>query len=219
MRIVCISDTHGMHDQVEVPNGDLLIHAGDCTDDIGQKSLRSFLMWMGKQPHEHKVLIAGNHDGAFELWGDLARAMVKEVAPGVVYLQDERHEINGINIWGSPVTPSFCNWHFNRERGEVIRRHWDFIPDDTDILVTHGPARYPGTNLDVSGIDNEKVGCRDLYDAVQRVMPELHVFGHIHHGYGTGKYFEDNGHKTVLINASICNERYEPINKPLIYIL
>lgn len=216
-RIVCLSDTHGMHEKVHVPDGDLLIHAGDCTDDLGQFSLRSFLKWFEAMPHKKKIFIAGNHDGAFELWPAAAEAMVKEIAPSVIYLQDSGCEIEGLKFWGSPVTPSFCNWHFNRDRGEKIAAHWKNIPNDTDILITHGPARYPNSKLDVSGFDNEKVGCRDLYEYFNIIKPRLHVFGHIHHGYGTQTFIHDDGEKSILVNASICNERYEPINKPWIF--
>ncbi len=217
-RIVLISDTHGLHDSVSVPQGDILIHAGDCTDDIGQASLRNFLTWFEKQPCPEKILIAGNHDGAFEKWPDLARAMVKEMAPSVHYLQDSAVEINGIKFWGSPYTPEFFDWHFNCKRGEDIARHWNMIPNETDVLVTHGP---PFSFLDVSGFKGAEidghVGCRDLRDAIYRVEPELHVFGHIHHSYGTTTYIGDLGHKTTLVNASCCDERYRPVNAPFIF--
>lgn len=218
MPTLCIiSDTHGLHDSVKVPpRGDVLIHCGDSTDDIGQAALRSFLIWFERQPQKRKILIAGNHCGAFQLWPDLARAMVKEVAPSVTYLQDSGIEIDGIKYWGSPYTPTFFDWYFMRDRGADIRRHWDMIPDDTDVLITHGPAYGC---LDESGYSegaerNPKVGCRDLYEAVLRVQPKVHAFGHIHHSYGAKPLIHDNGTKTILMNASCCNEAYKPINLP-----
>ncbi len=216
MRLVLISDTHGLHEGLNVPYGDILIHAGDCTNDIGQASLRNFLKWFESQKAPNKILIAGNRDGAFEQWNLSAREMVLELAPSVSYLEDASCAIDGVWIHGSPVTPSFGNWHFNRDRGHQIKRHWEMIPSNVDILVTHGPARYPNSKLDVSGFDNEHVGCDDLFDAVKRVKPKLHVFGHIHHGYGTGEFIHEDGSKTILVNASICNERYNPVNKPWI---
>jgi predicted phosphodiesterase len=214
MKLVIISDTHGRHaDIAHVPDGDVLIHCGDCTDDAGRAALRNFLLWFQAQPHKHKILIAGNHDWAFEKWPDLAIAAVKEYAPSVTYLQDSGTEIDGKVFWGSPVQPEFCNWAFNRKRGEEIRRHWDMIPDNTDVLITHGP---PFGQLDVSGIDNVKCGCRDLYEAVLRVRPSVHCFGHIHHSYGHHRYIHDDGWLTTMVNASICNESYRPINKPFV---
>jgi predicted phosphodiesterase len=215
MRIVAISDTHGFHGKLpKLPDGDLLIHSGDCTDDAGQAALRSFLVWFESQPHKRKILVAGNHDWAFEKWPGPAEAMVKEIAPSVTYLYDSGCEIDGLKFWGSPVQPEFMGWAFNRQRGTEIRHHWDKIPDDTDVLITHGPAFG---KLDVSGIGNEKVGCRDLYEAILRVRPRLHVFGHIHHSWGTTYEVHDCGSKTTYINGAICNEAYRPINKPLIY--
>lgn len=220
MKICLTSDTHGLHDRVKIPPSDILIHAGDCTNDIGQASLREFLIWLNRQPAEHIVLIAGNHDGAFEKWPTMAQAMVKQIAPKVTYLQDSGCEIEGITIWGSPVQPSFCDWHFNRERGEAIRKHWDMIPSDTDILVTHGPAYGL---LDVSGFkgmpgeQDGRCGCRDLKESIYRIKPSLHVFGHIHHSYGHMTLVHDDGCRTTEVNASSCNERYQPVNKPIIF--
>lgn len=219
-KIICISDTHGSHSDLKVPDGDILIHSGDCTNDAGQANLRHFLGWMEKLPHKHKVLIAGNHDWAFEKWPDLARAMVKEVSPSVTYLQDSACMIEGLNFWGSPVSPRFFDWAFNRDRGEAIRRHWDMIPDNTDVLVTHGP---PWSVLDKSNNWNHAtgkkwddcLGCRDLYEAIHRVMPSLHVFGHIHGSGGTHNFIHDHGWKTIMVNASMVDENYVLNRKPI----
>lgn len=219
-KLVFLSDTHGLHDKVTVPAGDVLIHSGDCTNDIGQKSLRDFLIWFEQQPCPHKILVAGNHDGAFEKWPNLARAMVKEFSPSTWYLQDSgltlKLEDRNIKFWGSPYQPEFFNWHFNLPRGPELKRHWDMIPDDTDVLITHGP---PHGFLDLSAFGNEHCGCRDLKEALYRVEPDVHAFGHIHHGYGTATYVGDSGHKTTLLNASICNEKYQPVNHPWIFEL
>ncbi len=219
-KLVFISDTHSKHNHVKVPSGDILVHSGDCTNDIGQKDLRDFLTWFERQPCPHKILISGNHDGAFQKWPDLARAMVKEYSPSTWYLEDSgvaiKFDDRDIRFWGSPYQPAFCNWFFNEERGEAIRRHWDMIPDNTDVLVTHGP---PYGFLDVSVYDGEKCGCRDLYEAVLRVRPSVHCFGHIHAGYGTKKLVHDDGSSTMLINASCCNEKYQPVNAPFVFNL
>jgi predicted phosphohydrolase len=217
--MVVISDTHGLHAAMRhsIPPGDILVHCGDCTKDIGQSDLRYFLQWFNAHPHAVKILIAGNHDGAFEKWPDLARAMVKEVAPTVTYLQDSGCEFFGIKFWGSPVQPEFCNWFFNRQRGPDIKRHWDLIPDGTDVLITHGP---PSDILDVSGFDNAHCGCSDLMAAVNRVKPKYHLFGHIHHSYGFDiRCLEPKAEQALVpcctfINASICDERHQPTRAP-----
>lgn len=221
-KICFFSDTHGLHNKVAIPPCDILVCAGDVTDNEGRASLRNFLNWLELQPAVKKVMISGNHDGAFEKWPDLARAMVKELSPSTTYLQDSGCEINGIRFWGSPVSPSFFNWYFNRDRGPAIKRHWDMIPDNTDVLITHGPPYGildGGAETVIGGVPMgiEKLGCRDLYEAIQRVKPVVHAFGHIHMGYGTTRYIHDDGWCTTMINASCCNEQYKPVNAPWIF--
>ncbi len=213
-KLVLISDTHGKHHEVKVPKGDILLHAGDCTDDAGQAALRSFLLWMEAQPHDAKLFIAGNHDWAFEKWPDQARDMVKKIAPSVTYLEDSGVTVLGLKIYGSPVSPRFCDWAFNRDRGEVIRKHWDMIPNDTDVLITHGP---PMGYHDWSVYDRKHVGCKDLYEAILRVCPFVAVHGHIHHGYSTSRLTHDDGTHTTLINASVVNEAYQVVNAPWVF--
>lgn len=220
MKICVISDTHSYHEHVKIPLGnDVLIHCGDFSNDIGQKDLRDFCIWLEKQPAKNKIFIAGNHDGALQLWPDLAQAMIKEYAPSAIYLQDSGCEIEGIKFYGSPFTPEFYNWYFMRKRGEDIKKHWDAIPSDTDVLITHGP---PFGVLDVSGVDLQNCGCNDLWNAVEKIQPKVHCFGHIHHSYGTKQIFWDKDFskdinlrkKTTFINSSICDEAYKPIRKP-----
>lgn len=209
-----ISDTHGRHDHVKISPCDLLVHSGDCTYNAGRASLREFLQWLERQPAPIKILIAGNHDWAFEKWPDLARAMVKEVAPSVIYLQDSAAEVYGLKVWGSPVSPRFFDWAFNRDRGADIKRHWDMIPDDTDLLVTHGPPKGFG---DWSPIDKIHAGDDDLLEAIKRVRPAIHACGHFHGGNGMRelKHDEAGASVTLLINASICDEGYHPVNQPI----
>lgn len=213
MKLVMLSDTHGKHLDCPVPDGDVLIHAGDCTDDIGQASLRRFLAWFGALPHKHKLFIAGNHDGAFEKWPTESREMVVKLAPGVTYLQEGAVTIDGVKFYGMPHTPAFCDWYFNVKR-ELMFVHTSRIPADTDVLITHGP---PFSILDISGFDKTHVGCRALYEDMQRVKPQVHVFGHIHHSYGHHAFIHDDGWKTMCVNASICDEGYQPTRKPFVY--
>ena len=119
------------------------------------------------------------------------------------YLDDSGCEIEGIRFWGSPITPEFCNWAFMREPRD-IGRHWDAIPDDTDVLITHGP---PHGILDQCP---DSVGCEQLLEAVKRVGPKVHAFGHIHEGHGI---LEKDG--TTFVNASIMDGRYRPVNAPI----
>jgi Icc-related predicted phosphoesterase len=169
VRIVCLSDTHGLHRRLTLPQADILIHSGDfmvhgrSTDEIDD-----FNAWLGSLPHKHKIVIAGNHDLLFEVRPTEARARIINA----VYLEDTGVTLEGLNFWGSPVTPVFGDWAFAADRGAAIRRHWDKIPDDTDVLVTHGP---PFGTLDKPDILAPHFGCQELTKAVIRTKPRLHV--------------------------------------------
>ena len=207
LRIVCLSDTHGYtrfdasgQSVIDIPDGDVLIFAGDiCSRGHDIDALR-FDAFLAQLPHPHKLVIAGNHDWCFELKGKAhAQALLKSAR----YLEDEAVIIEGIKFYGSPWQPEFFNWAFNLPRGEALAKKWRLIPDDTDVLITHGP---PLGILDKTD-RGEAVGCYDLRQALQRVKPQLHVFGHIHHSYGR----ETQG-STTYINACICTESYQPLN-------
>ena len=206
MKIIAISDTHLRHKSgsfPEIPKCDLLIHAGDFTFEGNVKEVREAMDWFGSLQSGYKVCCAGNHDWLFQRDPTLARSLIP---PGVVYLEDNMTEIEGVKIYGSPWTPEFMNWAFNLYRGYPLRQKWDKIPDGIDILVTHGPPQSFGDYLK----DGESVGCADLCKAVNRIQPRIHIFGHIHNGYG--RYTDGY---TTYINASICDEDYRPINPPI----
>ncbi len=219
-RIVAISDTHLTHEKhdLEIPDGDILIHAGDATFKGRPHEIYRFAKWFGALPHKHKVFISGNHDFLFQ--DNQARAinLLQGIDPeyfvdasatnGVIYLQDSEITIEGLRIYGSPWQPWFYDWAFNLQRGREIKEKWDMIPNGVDILVTHGPPAGYGDQVP----SGERVGCADLMDAIKRVKPKLHICGHIH--LGAGVYQTDIG--TKIINASICNEDYEPEYKPVV---
>jgi Icc-related predicted phosphoesterase len=203
MKLVLIADTHGLHDKVQMPAGDILVCAGDITNTGTVAQVGAFNEWLKGLPYKHKIIIAGNHDWLFENQPSMARSMITNA----IYLQDESVEIEGIKFYGSPWQPWFCNWAFNLHRGEPLAAKWNIIPEDTDVLITHGP---PYTILDRC-MDNEMVGCRDLLERIEIVKPKLHVFGHIHGGYGQEQHGD-----TLHVNASICDESYDPIHRPVV---
>ncbi|MBK8100718.1 MAG: metallophosphatase domain-containing protein [Planctomycetes bacterium] len=203
MRIVCLSDTHGLHDRIEVPDGDLLIHAGDATGMGTVAQIAAFDQWLLRLPHRHKVVIAGNHDWLFQRDPGLARSLLRSAT----YLQDTAVEIEGFRIHGSPWQPWFWDWAFNLERGPQLAAKWALIPDGIDVLVTHGP---PAGILDRTA-RGEAVGCADLRTALLRVRPRLHVFGHIHEAYG--RHVADG---CTFVNAANCDLQYEPVQPPIV---
>ena len=205
MRLVIISDTHGKHSELSLPEGDMIIHAGDVSRKGSRTEVSEFLSWFSSLNFKHRIFIPGNHDFFFE---KESQENIRDAIPdNVVYLNDSSVAIGELKIWGSPVTPWFYDWAFNRQRGTQIEKHWSLIPSDTNILVTHGPAY----GIFDRTVNREHVGCRDLLRRIGEVNPAFHICGHIHEGYG-----RETCGETEFINASVLNEKYELVNKPVI---
>lgn len=206
MKIIAISDTHSRHQELELPEADIILHAGDISyfAKKGVQEIADFIKWFASQKAKYKVFIAGNHDLFLEKEESFFRGILPE---GVYYLNDESITIEGIKIWGSPITPWFHEWAFNRYRGPDIKKHWDKIPDDVDILLTHGPAMGI---LDSAG--NDSVGCADLFQAIYRTKPSIHIFGHIHRNSQTS--MEINGKTIQFYNAALVDSTYKIKNSP-----
>jgi Icc-related predicted phosphoesterase len=218
LRIVVISDTHNLHRQLQLPEGDLLIHAGDFTISGGGHYdipvIRDFNDWLAEQPHPYKIVVPGNHDRYFEDYPHLARELITNAR----LVQDEAFEIEGLKFYASPWTPRFGSdyWKFHKRRGSEILAVWEKIPSGLDVLITHGP---PMGVLDYVGIQDsgwgtviggEHAGDEMLYrEVIHRAKPKIHVFGHIHPGYGTVRYGD-----TQFYNASQCGDSYAIINRP-----
>lgn len=203
-RIVCLSDTHSQHHAVSVPPGDILIHAGDHCNHGTSGEVKAFDRWLGTLPHPHKVLIAGNHDLPWQKRPRYARMWLHDAH----YLQDSGVEVLGWKAWGTPWQPDFPQWAFYQEPASPLLGYlWEKIPDETQILVTHIPP---------AGIlDDGRYGCPLLAERIGRLKHlRLHVFGHIHEAYGRVQRGE-----TIFVNASICNESYQPTRKPWEIIL
>jgi len=207
-KLVLISDTHGLHDQLVLPKGDIILHAGDVSSRGTEKEVLEFLDWFGNLDYKYKIFVAGNHDFFFE--NASAEKIEKIIPPSVTYLNDSGIEVAGIKIWGSPITPWFFDWAFNRQRGVEIKKHWDLIPKDTDLLITHGPAH--------GILDKTKTGvvagCEELLKKINETDIKVHLFGHIHEGYG--ERFVNGVH---YINASVLDIRYRQVNAPVTFDL
>ncbi|HQU86420.1 MAG TPA: metallophosphatase domain-containing protein [Pyrinomonadaceae bacterium] len=212
MKIVCLSDTHNCNEKIAVPDGDILIHSGDAAIQGTRHEIEEFLQWFSALPHRHKIFVAGNHDWFYEIENEKARELTAKF--GIIYLQDSFIEIEGLKIYGSPWQPRFFDWAFNLHRGAELAEKWKSIPHDIDILITHGP---PNGILDEVprpfGVEN--TGCEELMKRIEQISVfgklKLHVFGHIHCGYGKT---EENG--IVFVNASTCDEEYKPTQPPIV---
>lgn len=175
--IVCVSDTH--NSPAELPDGDVLIHAGDLTQSGTFKELQTALDWLKAQPHPHKIVIAGNHDTILDPSGDPGDERARLDWGDITYLCNEFTTVQCANgrrlaVYGSPHSPRYGRWAFQYPRPEDV---WaGAVPDGVDILVTHCPPR--------AHLDMMRLGCSHLLREVWRARPRLHVFGHVHEGYG-----------------------------------
>lgn len=207
MKVVCISDTHNQHRKLKIPECDLLIHAGDFTNQGLRHKLLDFDEWCAELPLDaDKIIVcAGNHELSLERDPSLAAHAFQNST----YLLDEGVDVDGLCIYASPWQPRFMDWAFNLDRGSAeLGAKWGAIPEQIDVLVTHGPPFGIG---DLNR-DGEHVGCELLRERIEKVRPLLHVCGHIHGGYG--QYETPFG--TTVVNASSCDERYQPVNPPIV---
>ncbi len=188
MRITFISDTHGLHRQVKLAAGDLLIHAGDVSEYGTEDEIFDFTSWFAKQPFTYKIFIAGNHD--FYLETLPVKAFQKLFGNEIIYLQNNSVTIEGLMIYGTPVNQSVMGMAFGQSKGAEIRKEWCKIPSDVDILITH-EAPY-------NTLDNGN-GCPDLKMMSEAIIPKLHVFGHVHGVNGVIQQGE-----TRYVNAALC---------------
>ena len=182
MKIWHISDTHGFHNQLQVPEGiDLVIHTGDCSNHIdpyvNEPEVRKFIEWYEQVPIPNKIYISGNHDTSIE------RNLVKAsdfISRGIHLLNHDWMDVNGIKIFGSPYTPTFGRWAFMKSR-ETINRVWEQIPEGMDIVGVHGPCKGI---LDLSyNRQNILEFCGDnalRKHILDRVKPKYFLSGHIH---------------------------------------
>jgi Icc-related predicted phosphoesterase len=233
MKVAVFSDTHTKHKQVELPECDIAIFAGDLSSVGHKHEVESFLNWYGKQYQcKQKVFIAGNHDKSFDKKffhsfedHDLFKENEPLGKPGwlidmldrarlvfnIQYLENSSVMLEGLKIWGSPITPSFYRqyWAFNADRNEEIQSYWNNIPKDANIIVTHGPVHG---KLDYIPESSEYVGCVDLKAKIEEINPMMFICGHIHSGRGIY-----NTDKTLYVNASIMDNQYNKQGEPMLF--
>lgn len=182
MKILHISDTHGLHDELnlKLDGVDLIVHSGDCSNSMNtffnHKEVWDFMEWYESVPVKNKILVAGNHDTCIE-----KRMITKEdfAVRGITYLEHEEVTIDGIKFFGSPYTPTFGTWSFMKSR-QNLHSVWIKIPDDINVLITHGPPK--GIRDLTEERDHSMVQCGDasLMKWVFRNQPNAHLFGHLH---------------------------------------
>jgi len=161
MKIVQISDTHGLHHQLtNLPSGDVLIHCGDFCHHGTEEETLDFLNWFIDLPYAHKIFVTGNHDVC--LWDADG---IEDLPYNVHFLQDKGITIDGISFWGLG---------YNHDETQ--------IPKGTDIVITHEP---PLGILDRS--NNINWGNSAIRKRIEEVAPRYHLFGHAHEASGVIK--------------------------------
>jgi len=223
-KCTAISDTHCQGRNLDLGSGDFLFHAGDLSTMGSLVQLKSEIEWLAAQDFKHIVFIAGNHDWLFETDSGLAKTLIPK---HIHYLEDSYVELEGYKIWGSPYSLFFQKWAFNKHRGPDIKRHWDWIPDDTEILLVHGPAYGYGDIVkgywdDGGGkspwilkwVPDKRVGCHDLLDRVKQIKPLYLISGHIHVDHGV---IEKDG--TTFVNAAVVDKNQRICNEPYVFWL
>lgn len=213
MKICCISDTHDQHYKLEIPECDLLIHAGDLTSTGKRTQVERFSEWFSGLPQaRNKVCIAGNHDFILQ---DHSGMMYGLPNKNYTYLEDSSTVIDGVKIYGTPWTPRFYDWAFNASRNEnypfenlpSLRQIFNIIPKDTEILICHGP---PFGIMDET-LEKDRTGSKEMLDIIQTLPNlKLYVCGHIHEAYGVKKI-----DKVTYVNASSLGRDYFTVNKPI----
>jgi predicted phosphohydrolase len=239
VRLVCISDTHMMHEELVLPKGDILIHTGDFCHEGTVSELRKFIEWLKRQPFEHKLVVAGNHDFCldevkademhFSARTNRSSAPAKDwmrsgretaadsancIAKHAHYLFDSGVKIHGIRFWGSPYQPKFEGAFGLDRESSRLRSTWERVPQETDILLSHTPPHERRDKTPRSG----NVGCKELLACCQRVRPMLNIFGHIHEGHGLEceEYGDARGGSTVYVNAASVDLGYNLCNEPVV---
>lgn len=212
MRLVAMSDIHGFWNSIkEVPDGDVLIIAGDTTGHGTLAETMLFAEWVKKLPHEHKLMVAGNHDLILDVTKsrndpDYAKKLRIEAIgvladAGITYLEGSPWAINDVKFYGTPWMPNYYNWAFMMdEDAEELRQAYQKIPADTEVLITHCP---PYGVLDDAN-DESKVGSQFLLERVDQLKDlKAHFFGHIHEGHGQNPPF---------YNVAMCDANYNIVN-------
>lgn len=213
MKIVFISDTHGYLRERDIPEGDVLIHCGDACSSGQMFEFERFVDQIREIACRFKVTLytPGNHDRCVQAMPQICREMFDgNVNEPRKMLLHEPFEFEGVKFFGSPWTPEFFNWAFMypREKGKEI---WATVPDNTDVLFTHGMPYCVLDRVD----EDEHAGCRDLRARIAAIKPKVFAGGHLH--LEGGQRAEING--TTFINAAICDDSYTPSRPPQTFIL
>lgn len=215
-----------MHGDMDLPDGDLLIHCGDFTNYGMESEIYKFNTWLGtiKHKYKHIIVIAGNHELSFDeeneqdykqakffrkKIGNVNFKEAKKLLTNCIYLEHQGIEIEGLKIFGTPYLEMWNGWAFNRHPS-ILKKIFDTINPGMDILLTHAP---PWGFCDVNE-ENNHCGNKLVRQLVERVKPKMHLFGHIHEGHGVEKCMESG---IIYSNGAFADEYYQPTNSSTVF--
>lgn len=208
-KICATSDLHGF--LPDIPECDILLVAGDIAGPSEifyqmRELYDNFIPWLNSVKAKKKIIVAGNHDLIFQR----AVHLLPKWPDDVIYLQDDGVTLEGLNFYGTPWQLEFCDWAFNLTEEQLAER-WAMIPETTDVLITHSPPYGYGDNM----IGGKRLGSPSLTKRIKEVKPILHVFGHVHFGYGRYEIPVGDNKYTTACNVALCGENYKP-NHPVL---
>eukprot|EP00756_Hemistasia_phaeocysticola_P052277 Hpha_TRINITY_DN27492_c0_g1::TRINITY_DN27492_c0_g1_i1::g.193957::m.193957 len=204
VKLVLLSDTHGLHNNVRVPDGDILIFCGDYSDvqQADRNTTATFDAWLGQLPHRFKFVVLGNHDQP-----GLKKMRNAQVLTDKMVKVDVRGR--SVAIYGSPWQPQYPGWFTYVPRGQ-IKSFWRQIPSGLDVLVTHSPPYKYGDGE--MGFD---AGCWELLRAVRRASPRVHVFGHVHNGWPRTGDIPGGSDTIDFVNAAVVDNSIRLVRGPI----
>jgi len=208
-KLCCISDTHSKHRYLDIDPCDFIIHSGDIFRKSKLDVILDFIDWFSNLPAKNKILVAGNHDRFIARENDTFRRLIDGK---IIYLENTSSEIEGIKFWGSPCV-KWCGpyQHFAYKNESESALIFNKIPEDTDILITHGPP-FGILDWELGSDGKTHFGSKFLLNKVLEIKPKYHIFGHVHHSYGIYQTYD-----TVFINSCIVNNNEDPVNKPVYF--
>jgi len=212
MELICISDIHNKYKSLEMSTYSseaTLIVAGDLTSRGTIEEMMKALRWIDELQFKHKIIIVGNHDYYAEKYPKEFKTLLEKF-PTITYLENSSTIIEGVRFWGTPDTPEFCNWAFNKSKEELAST-WGNVPKDVDVLITHGPPYGILDKVNNSWSKDPNVGCKQQLEMILKNKIPVNIFGHIHENGCTIEQVED----TLFINASVLDERYNLVHKPV----
>jgi len=217
MKIATLSDVHYKIDldELNIPADAVVVVAGDLAMMGCDYEIMGFILQLKQLPNQHKIVVAGNHDFPLESLACLYKDEFEK--HGIIYLEDSGIEIEGVKFYGSPWTKLYGGWAFMKPEAD-LKSKFCKIPEDCDVLITHSPALLFLDQV-LASKEKERIGSGYLAAKIETVQPKLHVFGHVHSSYGRLEHRWATGNKTMFCNASICTEKYHPVNAVQVFEL